>query len=466
MDWWSLVDSSWKEQRFKRRAEEEKIASERKKIADEASKQLIKTLNDMPYTSSTPTAYEKQQEEEIMKLVQIFLTQGANPNEISKRFIPADHFNPNDYGQTIYKDLNTLGLAAYKNSYHIAKILLEAGALTNHPRMELITPLSLAVLNNNTELVRLLLAHKANPNQIVIDIKNPKFTKDKRGQPLGEYTWWEHQFSDRFPILHFAIRNNSIDIVRLLVENGANPLTLAIQLPDYEKISQYEKDRGGTEVLGRTSLIEASIHDNLSIAHLLIDAVRKMGSDVSAFVNKSDKYNRTALYSAASSKKSHLVELLLQNGANPLISNKWKETPLMQSALFKNLNNIKLIVNSVKALVTELGKAQESYFHLLPKDALGQVSMYFNLADYINQANTDDGDTALINAVWHADDDKEFNNNTLDIVQFLVTHGANVTHKNKKGQTALDLVYRLNTNYQHKDELIKLLTQNFSEDKK
>lgn len=113
------------------------------------------------------------------------------------------------------------------NEFEMIEYLLKHGADVNAREhyFDGDSPLMLAVGKNNLDLVKLLVEHGANPNIKYID---------EVGDTEG-YT----------PFL-LAIQNNNFDMVKLLVEHGANvnseadcgdtPLSLAVERNNFEMV--------------------------------------------------------------------------------------------------------------------------------------------------------------------------------------------------------------------------------------
>lgn len=128
-------------------------------------------------------------------------------------------------------DSTPLHIAAKKNSYHVAKILIDAGADVNAVNLYEETPLELAVGNCSVDVAKLL-------------INNPKTRINKLSE---ENSWFENMFiyavsnncvgvlddlikfdvdinervcDDETP-LEIAKNHNYTDVARFLVEHGA-----------------------------------------------------------------------------------------------------------------------------------------------------------------------------------------------------------------------------------------------------
>ena len=156
----------------------------------------------------------------------------------------------------------------------------------------------MACRNDNLDIVRLLLANGADINKADYDGRTP---------------------------LYLACRNDNLDIVRLLLANGADinkadydgrtPLLWACRYNKPE-IVELLLNKGAQESInkadncGETPLYWACYHDNLDIITLLL----AIGAEKS--VNIADKYGRTPLYEACDNNNLELVKLLLASGAD------------------------------------------------------------------------------------------------------------------------------------------------------
>ncbi|WP_061249950.1 ankyrin repeat domain-containing protein [Leptospira alstonii] len=215
------------------------------------------------------------------------------------------------------------------NDLSAVRRYIEAGADVNSTFIGP-SPLYFAIKNENVEIARLLLEKGADAN----------FQNDA--------------FYDK-SLLYFAIENENIEIVRLLLEKGAdanakncdffrrcNYLLFNV----IERYSNFppKKDRrpeiirlllekGGADV--NATLAE----DGTSPLHYAVEKrhniqIVKQLVEHGANVNGKDVYQQTPLYDAASKE---IAQYLFQQGADPTVKNGSEETPLEHAKYLMNL---------------------------------------------------------------------------------------------------------------------------------
>ncbi|KAF0988668.1 hypothetical protein HZS_1980, partial [Henneguya salminicola] len=255
----------------------------------------------------------------------------------------------------------------------IVKLLINKGANIEHRDKRGYTPLMICSQTGNIKLCKCLINIGA-----IIDAYCDK-NKDTS--------------------LTIATNNNRLDIVRLLVEKGANiqhqtfndqtPLIISLKNGN-KQILQYLLDKGAninTIYQGQTPLMIATISEHTNIVRILLER----GADATYENNKN-----TALTLACSYGKTEIVSLLLEKKVNVEQRSKNGFTPLMEAA---NIGNIEIATFLIKA------------------------GADVNAAPAPNTRET----PLLIAA------DKGYN----QVVNVLLKHKANIEFKNKKSCTAL-----------------------------
>ena len=198
--------------------------------------------------------------------------------------------------------------------------------------------------------------------------------------------------------LHVAVTLGQEDLVKLLLENGADPnlanakgdIPLMTAAGGYlgmvEHLLEHKADPFQPDSTG-----DSFLHFAIGFgATTLIEAFLQKGFDM----EMRGRYGRTPLMKAAHSQKDDLVVLLLKHGADPNVSDDYGLTPLMFACIGKCPSIVQML----------LEKGVE-----------------------VNNAD-EDGDTALHHA---ASDDN------MDVMNLLLSNGADVSIKNKEGRTAL-----------------------------
>ena len=257
-------------------------------------------------------------------IIQEFLDQGGNPNEIEKGM----------YGNTL------LHKAVLGGQYEVAEALVRGGAnINSHNRLGH-TPLHSAVNERNIALVEFLLKAGAAVN-----------SNSATGTPLHEAVakgdlrivemlikagaQVNAQDINGFTPLHKATSEGDSAMAEALIQAGANPncCDKALQTPlhsavsnnDAELVSILIRAKADVNANGQysyTPLHVAASYGNITIIALLINA----GADI----NKLNKNGFSALAAAIEGNHKDAVKLLVDNGASHAIAaaNKVQITPL------------------------------------------------------------------------------------------------------------------------------------------
>jgi ankyrin repeat protein len=228
-----------------------------------------------------------------------------------------------NYGDTYLHD-------AITREYHdIAKLLIEAGANLNIENRYGLTPLQLAIKYNNTEIINHLINHGA-------DVNRP----DKKGETLLHWSIWNGEYdiaellikSGRVNLnfkntvasdtpLIFAIYKDQLEIVKLLIENGADftssnkdgntPLHSAITLNRSREIIDFLIQKN-MEIAPENASDGIPLHWAVNAGDL---KVVKLLYEREEPLNIKDGNGNTPLHNAIKKKFTNIALFLIQNGA-------------------------------------------------------------------------------------------------------------------------------------------------------
>ena len=270
--------------------------------------------------------------------------------------------------------------------------------------------------------------------------------------------------------LIYAAKAGNVDICRELLDMGANvnaedafshtPLLEASRGGHYEMVKVLLD--GGADVdardFGETALMWASEAGYDDIVKLLIER----GADVNARSNIDD----TALISAVTHGRYEITKILLENGADVNAEDGHGYSAYVWASFNTNYTRI-------QELLLEKGAKKDS--PLIVACRMCRVSMIKYLLETqivdVNVQQDGDGNTALTEAIINCEDGYEHNNNMFisflsrvmgyrqvsqleNVITLFVQDGrADVSLKNKRGESALQLAMRL----MKRHEVISLL---------
>lgn len=240
-----------------------------------------------------------------IEIIQTRLEAGVDPEEIN---------NPDDL----------LLMHAMNRSFHrteIIKLLLAHGANPNLiDKKSRDTPISLAIRHGNIVTIKIFIDNGADVNILDANNESP---------------------------LHTAVLWKNTQIVKLLLSSGADvhgaggypPIIIAPNMEIYNILikagaSPYTKGPDG-----RTCLMGAAAFGDVKI----ITELLRLGLEV----NAQDDYGITPLMYAINSEKEEKVKLLLEHGADVSIVSKYGETA-MKIAKRRKIKKIELLLRSYK----------------------------------------------------------------------------------------------------------------------
>jgi ankyrin repeat protein len=201
-------------------------------------------------------------------------------------------------GQSVSASEHPLIEAAGRGDLELIKTLLDKGVDVNGKNRTGGTPLTAAVANGQLDVARLLIETGADVN-----------ARDHFGRTA----------------LMEAAHIGRLELVALLIEKGADVNAKGhtsgerdMALHNHREAEHLMSVPGST-----TALMEAAWRNNVDIIKLLIDN--------GANVESKDEYGRTAFRNAISAKNIEIAELLLKRGANVNSKNRAGETALLEA---------------------------------------------------------------------------------------------------------------------------------------
>ena len=221
----------------------------------------------------------------------------------------------------------------------------------------------------------------------------------------------ESENNDGYTALKLAVLNKYTDVAEVLIKSDANP---------------------NIRINGAPLLLFALNKLNIDIVKLLIESKR-------VDIDIQDKEDNTALLIAVKQKNPDIVEKLLAKGADPNLGNAKNEKPIIMA-----LNSIDIdIINSPKIIMDLINSGADVNYVSRDegKTPLHLASEIRYLADVVNElitkganvnALTVNGETPLYIAS---------RSNNIDIVKTLLNNNADVNIATNKGSTPIKAAY-------------------------
>lgn len=193
-----------------------------------------------------------------------------------------------------------------KGPTEIARLLFH-GAGVNRLTVDGFTPLIQACIAGHTEIVRILLSYGANVNVVA----------GNGDTPLTLACYYRHK-----------------EIVELLLANGADPKVTGVYgKTAYEIASQ----KGHVDIV---NLLNAS-DPNQKQEKTFEESLKQLRADSINLVDE-DGYS-ALMYACKNSDREEIVKILLRNGANSTLKNKYGQTALMIAVIHGHTETVRLL---------------------------------------------------------------------------------------------------------------------------
>ena len=303
------------------------------------------------------------------------------------------------------RDWSLLAIAAWRGELDLVEALVKKGADVSAVDASGSSPLARAVTGKRQAVARYLI---------------------EQGADL-------HQSVDGGSLLHEAIRQRDLDMVKLLAQqpalldrpdgSGRSPLILALQREDWaavEVLLEHGALPDGVDGAGSTPLHLVTRNDNVDLARRLLAA--------GAALNIGDGAGRTPLWWAARSGSLPLVSMFLEAGALDAAALDGS-TPVHEAAQLEQPDVLGLLADAGYALDVRTDAGSTPLLLAAERGGADTVSYLVDRGQDVNAINNA-GDSALICAV---------RNDRKDVAKRLIAHGANPRLRNAQFVSAGDL---------------------------
>lgn len=279
-----------------------------------------------------------------------------------------------------YNGHTPLTYACKKNDTNLLNLLLQYPQLNVNSTNALgKTPLYIACLHGNFDIVKILLLHNANINyhnktgesalwaackygySNIVDLLIQNNVDVNNTNSNGDSPLWAAMTSKNISIVKLLLQNNA-DVNQKDMCNLDTPALFACEkqnIPLLKLLIRYNANINYTNMLGQTPLWIAINKKNIPLIELLLSN--------NADANKSYLNGNTPLIIACKTGDSQLVKLLLDFNADIDKSNNFKHTPLLICCIYKRFDLAKLLIKK-GANIYKRGLSGGSPFKIICKE--------------------------------------------------------------------------------------------------
>ena len=301
--------------------------------------------------------------------------------------------------------MKTLHQAVFSNETELVNQLISNGANVNEPNFDGSTPLHIACRDGLLDMVKILIENGA-----IIDFKS-------KVQPsalqLAIISWW------------------NFDIVSYLLEKGANPnftaggkynspLTTAIERQDVKAIILLLKNGATCMTLDKKQKIYLLNNGNQEI----LQFITNQGLNI----NEMDEDGRTALHNASCKGNSSSVKMLLENGVTIQSVDKKGQTPMTSAITNNHVDIVSLLLDK-----SEAPKDSVLIHAAVISGHCEMVRLFLNKGANIDYQDND-GSTPLVLAIKMGH---------IEIVELLLDSGANSKVRSFDGSVSIHTAAKL-----------------------
>eukprot|EP01094_Clydonella_sp_ATCC50884_P014217 TRINITY_DN2458_c0_g1_i1.p1 TRINITY_DN2458_c0_g1~~TRINITY_DN2458_c0_g1_i1.p1 ORF type:complete len:409 (-),score=161.16 TRINITY_DN2458_c0_g1_i1:172-1326(-) len=160
--------------------------------------------------------------------------------------------------------------------------------------------------------------------------------------------------------------------------------------------------------------------------------IEAAGEAVEAMINEKNNQGETAAHVAATGGDHYIIQMLLDNGADTLASDKQGDLPIMRAAKMGNYEAVQVFIAHDEESLFKTGSSGQNAYHCAALIANQELLDHFQELDDENRLigmKDNEGNTPLHCGAMPPIRD--------EVLAFLLDHGAQVNEQNNKGETAL-----------------------------